>query len=107
VKKETKSGKSGWKPTNLDLSFDFCAFVRGMKVPLIDVFAPGIGELFKTTFPTCPFLNGFHIRNYTVTSRKFPSYNPVGTQLKTDITLKNEKSVVFLTCYLYGSVYSE
>jgi Protein of unknown function (DUF1091) len=102
-----RRGKSTWKPTNIDMSFDFCAFADGLKVPFIDVFAPGIGQVLKTSRFSCPFLGGFHIQNYTASPHNFPTNIAVGTQLKTDVIMSNDRSMPFLSCYLYGKVYSE
>jgi Protein of unknown function (DUF1091) len=99
-----KKGRS-WLATNIDVTVDFCLFIKGMRVPLFDVFAPGVTKTLDEIFPECPFQGGFNIDNYTVVSERYPTNNALGTQFKTDIMLSNEKLTTFATCTVYTKVY--
>jgi Protein of unknown function (DUF1091) len=104
IKKFLKKGK-GWTPTNIDITFDFCKFTKGMKVPLIDVFLPGIRQKLEATFRTCPFQGGFYFQSQAVSAPIFPTNSAVGTQFKMELSLINDKFLNFLNCYLYTKVY--
>jgi Protein of unknown function (DUF1091) len=104
VKKLMRKGKTSWKQTNIDITFDYCQFAQGLKVPLVDVFSPGIRQIFETTSLNCPLQGGFYIQNHTVVAKNLPTFSQVGTEIRTDVIISNEKLVAFFNCYIYSKV---
>jgi Protein of unknown function (DUF1091) len=105
VKKFTKMGKTNWKPTNIDIKFDYCLFAKGLKVPIIDIFAPGLRPILEKAVRPCPFVGDFVIENYTVAADTYPTISPVGFLTRTNVHVSNDKLVPFISCYVYGKVY--
>jgi Protein of unknown function (DUF1091) len=93
-----------WKLTNLNISFNYCDFAKGIDNPLLTVIAPGVRDKLASVLHQCPYKGHIVVQNYSFNMAKMMVRLPKGTKTKLEVNFLSNRRVPVFGIYSLSNV---